>query len=169
MSDPFLCPNCGARVPARAKACPECGSDQETGWSEAAGYLHLLPDRGDTGLSSRRPSVLNRLTPAIAMGVVVAFCFAQGMLWGVLGSVALALVVAYPFLLQRGSRSPQDSPDLAQITHLEDHLQRTLIQKARGDGDLVERLLTYEQHRNPKGNRIQWLTDAHARWDRDRR
>ncbi len=30
------CPNCGAEVPARAKACPECGSCEETGWSERA-------------------------------------------------------------------------------------------------------------------------------------
>ena len=30
------CPNCGAGVPPGAKACPECGSDEQTGWSEAA-------------------------------------------------------------------------------------------------------------------------------------
>ena len=30
------CPNCGAEVPARARACPECGSCEETGWSERA-------------------------------------------------------------------------------------------------------------------------------------
>jgi zinc-ribbon domain len=33
---PEVCPNCGAVVPARAKACPECGSDESTGWSDAA-------------------------------------------------------------------------------------------------------------------------------------
>jgi uncharacterized membrane protein YvbJ len=33
---PEICPNCGAEVPANAKACPECGSDEETGWSEEA-------------------------------------------------------------------------------------------------------------------------------------
>ena len=30
----FVCPNCGAALPANAKACPECGSDENTGWSE---------------------------------------------------------------------------------------------------------------------------------------
>jgi RNA polymerase subunit RPABC4/transcription elongation factor Spt4 len=30
----FVCPNCGAILPANAKACPECGSDENTGWSE---------------------------------------------------------------------------------------------------------------------------------------
>jgi hypothetical protein len=33
---PQICPNCGATVPPNAKACPECGSDDETGWSEQA-------------------------------------------------------------------------------------------------------------------------------------
>jgi RNA polymerase subunit RPABC4/transcription elongation factor Spt4 len=34
----FVCPNCGADVPANAKACPECGSDEKTGWSENTVY-----------------------------------------------------------------------------------------------------------------------------------
>jgi uncharacterized membrane protein YvbJ len=33
---PDFCPNCGAEVPSNAKACPECGSDEQTGWSENA-------------------------------------------------------------------------------------------------------------------------------------
>ncbi len=42
---PEVCPNCGAEVPRNAKACPECGSDEETGWSEQARYDSLaLPD-----------------------------------------------------------------------------------------------------------------------------
>jgi len=31
---PFDCPNCGAKVPAGARACSECGSDEKTGWNE---------------------------------------------------------------------------------------------------------------------------------------
>jgi hypothetical protein len=42
---PEICPNCGAEVPPRAKACPECGSDEQTGWSEEAQVGGLgLPD-----------------------------------------------------------------------------------------------------------------------------
>lgn len=42
---PEICPNCGAEVPPHAKACPECGSCDETGWSERAQAQHLdLPD-----------------------------------------------------------------------------------------------------------------------------
>ena len=42
---PDICPNCGAEVPPDAKACPACGSDEQTGWSEQARYDNLdLPD-----------------------------------------------------------------------------------------------------------------------------
>ena len=45
MRPPETCPNCGADVPANAKACPECGSDYETGWSDQAQAQNLgLPD-----------------------------------------------------------------------------------------------------------------------------
>lgn len=33
---PEFCPNCGAEVPERAKSCPECGADDETGWNDRA-------------------------------------------------------------------------------------------------------------------------------------
>lgn len=33
---PDVCPQCGAIIPERAKACPDCGSDENTGWSEDA-------------------------------------------------------------------------------------------------------------------------------------
>jgi hypothetical protein len=42
---PEYCPHCGAEVPPGAKACPECGSDEQTGWSERATAQRLdLPD-----------------------------------------------------------------------------------------------------------------------------
>jgi len=30
----FVCPVCGALLPANAKSCRDCGSDDTTGWSE---------------------------------------------------------------------------------------------------------------------------------------
>ncbi|MBK8801777.1 MAG: zinc ribbon domain-containing protein [Fibrobacteres bacterium] len=30
----FVCPNCGEELPGGSKFCPECGSDEKTGWSE---------------------------------------------------------------------------------------------------------------------------------------
>jgi len=42
---PDICPNCGALVPRRAKACPECGADEKTGWSDTAHADNLgIPD-----------------------------------------------------------------------------------------------------------------------------
>ena len=42
---PEICPCCGAEVPPNARACPECGADEETGWSEEAETQGLdLPD-----------------------------------------------------------------------------------------------------------------------------
>ena len=45
MKTPEICPNCGAEVPAKARACPECGADEDTGWSERAQSQRLgLPE-----------------------------------------------------------------------------------------------------------------------------
>jgi len=30
----FICPCCGAQVASGARACPDCGSDERTGWSQ---------------------------------------------------------------------------------------------------------------------------------------
>jgi hypothetical protein len=49
MPAPEICPNCGAEVPRGARACPECGSDEKTGWSEDAhtGGLDLPEENFD--------------------------------------------------------------------------------------------------------------------------
>ena len=42
-----MCPHCGASFPEGRLACPECGSDAETGWksSEEIDYLSVeLPE-----------------------------------------------------------------------------------------------------------------------------
>ena len=42
---PEVCPLCGHEPPPGALACPQCGADEHTGWSEAARYDSLdLPD-----------------------------------------------------------------------------------------------------------------------------
>jgi uncharacterized membrane protein YvbJ len=48
MSDYFVCPNCGVEVPRKSKACPECGSDENTGWSEFT-YMDTIqaPDENE--------------------------------------------------------------------------------------------------------------------------
>lgn len=45
LSPPEECANCGASIPRHAKACPECGADERTGWRETSLYDDLaLPD-----------------------------------------------------------------------------------------------------------------------------
>ena len=43
--EPFTCPVCDEEVPANAKACPECGACEKSGWSETTRNDGLdLPD-----------------------------------------------------------------------------------------------------------------------------
>ena len=42
--DYFNCPYCGAEVKINALACPECGSDDSTGWSDKPDDMSILPD-----------------------------------------------------------------------------------------------------------------------------
>lgn len=45
MPAPETCPVCGEDVPRGARACPGCGSDEATGWSDRAHGQSLdLPD-----------------------------------------------------------------------------------------------------------------------------
>ncbi len=57
---PEECANCGAAIPRDAKACPECGADERTGWREASVYDGMdLPDSAfddDDALAPRRPA-----------------------------------------------------------------------------------------------------------------
>ena len=39
------CPNCGTELSPADRACPECGSDEATGWSQSAYCENLgIPD-----------------------------------------------------------------------------------------------------------------------------
>ena len=51
---PTECAQCGAAIPARASACPECGADERTGWRETSIYDGL--DLPETAWSETSPS-----------------------------------------------------------------------------------------------------------------
>ena len=85
---PEICPVCGALVPPRARACPECGSDEETGWSDRATAQRLgLPDEefdydefvreefGEPDRSRVRPRGIGPWWWAVAVGLLVLFAF----------------------------------------------------------------------------------------------
>lgn len=87
MSRSFECPVCGAEVPAKARACPECGADERTGWNEdATRYDGLdLPDsefRPESDVSKDRKGFLSRTQLA----------------WKVIGIVLIVALVVLSFL-----------------------------------------------------------------------
>lgn len=53
---PDECANCGAEIPRNARACPECGADERTGWRETSIYdgLDLPDDDEDTSEGNLR-------------------------------------------------------------------------------------------------------------------
>jgi hypothetical protein len=56
---PAECAHCGAEIPPRSRACPECGADERTGWRESSIYDGLdLPatDREDERSATPRPA-----------------------------------------------------------------------------------------------------------------
>ena len=55
-ANPAECANCGAAIPRGAKACPECGADEKTGWRETNVYDDLdLPEAAfDEGAAKAR-------------------------------------------------------------------------------------------------------------------
>ena len=82
---PEVCPNCGAEIPRNAKACPECGSDKTTGWSERAHADNLgLPDeefdyagfvKEEFGTGRAKPRGVHWLWWLTALLLVLAFLF----------------------------------------------------------------------------------------------
>lgn len=85
MAAPEICPQCGAIVPPGARACPECGSDEQTGWNEQATLDRLgVPDpqfdrdefyREEFGTDAEGKAVKPRGIPwwvwLVAVGLVV--------------------------------------------------------------------------------------------------
>lgn len=52
---PDHCALCGAEIPPKAHACPECGADERTGWREQSVYDGIdLPDDEETQAADRR-------------------------------------------------------------------------------------------------------------------
>jgi hypothetical protein len=82
---PAECANCGAAIPKNARACPECGADEKTGWRETSVYDGLdLPDdawQDDTNTTKKRRPDIQRVN-----GVP--------WYWWCIGLVLLALLAA---------------------------------------------------------------------------
>ncbi len=73
MSDYFVCPNCGAEVPIKAKSCPDCGSDENTGWSEDIMYDGLdLPGLEESNIQARTSMLQSKLLYYIVAILTIA-------------------------------------------------------------------------------------------------
>jgi len=74
--DWFTCPVCGEVVQADALACPHCGADDETGWSEDAEYDDVgLDDEAFGGPAPRETRQRKPLFAWIALALVALILF----------------------------------------------------------------------------------------------
>lgn len=166
MADYFICPHCEAEVPLGAAACPECGSDEKTGWSENTVYDGLLLyDDEDEEDPQTSPSITSRpwtkyLVAGLAAVTLLTYS-AWRLTWGIYLIPLAFLVVGIAYFVNRAFHRAGPS--------MEKQLYQDLLQKARGDGELVERLLEYERQHRPGSDRLRLLQDAIDRWESDNR
>jgi len=151
-------------VPVGAAACPECGSDHETGWSDEAEYNRLFqsptyddePERG-----SGRSRSWTKPATAVLAAVILSIFLATALPWGLyaIPVVFVAVGAVYYWTEIR----PDESESI------EDQLYQDLLLKARWDVALVERWIEYERTRSPRADRVRLMEDAIYRWERDNR
>jgi hypothetical protein len=157
----FTCPHCGAQVPSDASACPECGSDSETGWSEAAAYDDLLLYDDEPPSDSPSHAAWPQYLLIIVAALVLLAYLAYALPWGIyLIPIALVTVgiVAYVTQVLPRQRHSQEK-----------QTYQRLLQKARGDRELVARLIEHERRRSPGADTLKLMQDVLYYWERDSR
>ncbi|MFH1844196.1 MAG: hypothetical protein ABIF77_13405 [bacterium] len=159
MSKYFICPHCGEIIPRDSAACPECGSDEETGWSRGAHIIDLPPDEDES--ESASPPKAGWLKPKALVVILVMLLLFVGTrsIW-VVAIVAAACLLAVA--LNKINRRFLHSDYLRRA-----QLRRNLLRKARGETDLVKRMIEYERSRNPEANEAELMQNAIDRWERD--
>jgi len=85
MERPSYCPQCGEAVPPEVDACPSCGSDFQTGWSDQAkldrlgvpseefDYNAFVREEFGAGGEGLRPKGISWFWWTIAVVVLLAF------------------------------------------------------------------------------------------------
>lgn len=161
MADSFSCPHCEADVPRGATVCPACGSDKETGWSDAAAYQDLFPFLF-VDSEQKRPSAWPVVQRVVSVGLVIALGgFLLLRLPGGIYLLLFLLIFGGVYLWWRERRAPRQ--------HSLAMLRDDLLRKARGDEALVERWIAYERKRRPSATLGEWMRSASERWERDNR
>jgi hypothetical protein len=82
---PPECANCGAAIPPGARACPECGADERTGWREASIYDGIdLPEEAFEAREKQTVRTRRNVNGVPwywwSVGVVILLLFAFGVL-----------------------------------------------------------------------------------------
>ena len=77
MKPPAVCPVCDEDVPPKAKACPECGADERSGWKEDA----LLYDGLDLPDEYSDDEVRSNPNELAVIWRIAAFLALAGIVW----------------------------------------------------------------------------------------
>lgn len=147
-----------------AVVCPECGSDDETGWSEDTAYdgLYLYDDDIDSMSSQRSESRpwLKYVIAAIIIVTLSAF-LAVSVPWGIYLVPVILLASGIAYYLIEIAPKRQSNPEKMMF--------QTLLLRAQGDSAMVERWISYERRRDPEADELVLMQAALYRWERDNR
>ena len=163
MTDYFVCPHCGAQVDIDATACPECGSDDETGWSEASAYdgIDLINDDPIDGswAASYGSKRRFRVAVIVILTLILSAFVAVTVPWGIyLIPLIIGAAIAAYYLVEI-------APNLR--NHQEKKIYESLLLRASGDEALVERWISFERQRTPDADEVDLMEAALYRWQRD--
>ncbi|MFK7800394.1 MAG: zinc ribbon domain-containing protein [Anaerolineae bacterium] len=168
LDDFFVCPNCYAEVPWNAAACPECGSDEETGWAEdAEGVIYESDDAADERPVTPLWQKIVLVFLAYLLASPLSAFFEPSSTGFLLLTALLIIAIAYIVVVEKLGGSVGLPLPNRSATAMSDY--DSLMLRARGNQSIVERLIAFEQERNPDGDREQWISDALVRWKKDTR
>lgn len=161
MSDYFVCPHCGTKVDIDAPVCPECGSDDETGWSEETAYdgLYLYEEDNEYSQSGGGSSRWFKFAVIAVLALILSAFVATTVPGGIylIPLIILAAIVAYFFV--------EVAPNLHR--NKERKIYESLLTRAGGDEAMVERWISYERRRTPEADELDLMEAALYRWQRD--
>lgn len=156
-------------MPLGALACPACGSDENTGWSERAKLEPVFDDYDDElegeydppDESSSFAGPWFRLVVVVVAVITVSALVAASFPGGIYLVPLIFLVVGALYYY-------------SQVYPHTDHarkreLYKDLLWKAQGDEAMIERWIEYERLRSPDLTEIELMEDAIFRWERDNR
>jgi RNA polymerase subunit RPABC4/transcription elongation factor Spt4 len=159
----IICPHCGAVIPADSRACPECGSDSQTGWSDYGNLADAFaPEESEKERENRgmKKTVVKYVTAGTGIVLVyglIAAWIPHGVYIGI--PVVIAIVIALLILWGKPFSGLWE----------EKALEQEFLAMAGHDPERVERLIQFEQVKDPNASRLKLLRAAYNRLLRDRR